>query len=364
MQVSSNVAGGQSNLTHLDLTSSFQISVHSFEMIAIGSFFLVSSILLVFVPFDLVAVDASEFFQPDISRATNDFAAAWLVHKKRLALAADALTTVTNMAGASFAVVRPSAKTCARCETLMSYDYLDFSVEHLSSTTNQLALYSPLLVQEVIERMHKHISHLKKLFKERNSLPFGRKAQSSLDQTMAAIVYSSNPFSSDHLLALQRQSRKLFLQLTFWTIRYYLKKIVIFVGSSVDYEEVVSLRLPDVTVQLVLGVPRNARNQTVLLPSMALLSLVQSMNSSGLVASRSPSSFYGDDYDEEATLATSSIDWRQVSYVLFTEGDQLVHFRNIPQLFALIDRSEGYAALVPHRFQVSPLLLCSDFPLR
>jgi hypothetical protein len=279
--------------------------------------FLSGFIIVAVVSSSIVIPAVSQFFVPDLKYGTNDFAAAWIVHKNRLVQTKAVLKQVTNMAGASFAVVR---NPCQGCKTYMTYDYLDFMVEHLSSMTNQLAVYSKDLLNEKLNLLQFQVYEIRK------SAPNPRSR--SMKSTLAVLVYSSIPFSSKQHVALQRKLRKYYIQLTFWSVYNYFRNVIIYVGSVNDYHEIESLQLPLESLIFIPDVPKNAKNETVALPKLAVLSVIEGINSK--------SSFF-----------------KSFSYIYFSEGDQILHLRMPSRLFQQINRNNGSVAMIPHRFQVS-----------
>jgi hypothetical protein len=285
--------------------------------------FLSGFIIVAVVSSGMVLPAVSQFFIPDLKHGTNDFAAAWIVHKHRLVQTKAILEQVTNMAGASFAVVR---NPCQGCMTYMTYDYLNFMVEHLSSMTNQLAVYSKGLLHEKLNLLQFQVYDIRKSAKHSPN-PRSRVMKS----TLAVLVYSSIPFSSKQHVSLQRKLRKYYIQLTFWSVYYYFRNVIIYVGSVDDYHEIESLQLPLESLILLPDVPKNVTNETVALPKMAILSVIEGI-------------------DSNRPLFDS------FSYVYFSEGDQILHLRMPSKLFQQINQNNGSVAIAPHRFQVSLLL--------
>lgn len=91
----------------------------------------------------------SGLYRPNTSRALEHYAGAWLVPKRRLLEAKLRIQQIKSLEGASFAVSGYAAHQDYRT-TLMTRDYFDFAVQHLSSTTNQLPQYS---TQEFLDEL-------------------------------------------------------------------------------------------------------------------------------------------------------------------------------------------------------------------
>lgn len=91
----------------------------------------------------------SGLYRPNTSRALEHYAGAWLVPKRRLLEAKLRIQQIKSLEGASFAVSGYAAHQDYRT-TLMTRDYFDFAVQHLSSTTNQLPQHS---TQEFLDEL-------------------------------------------------------------------------------------------------------------------------------------------------------------------------------------------------------------------
>ena len=75
------------------------------------------------------------YSDPNKTGVAEDFSAAWLMSKSRFNLSIHKISRSTNMAGVSFAATR---NKCKNCIPVLTRDYLDFLVEHLSTTSNQI----------------------------------------------------------------------------------------------------------------------------------------------------------------------------------------------------------------------------------
>ena len=258
--------------------------------------------------------------------AAEDFSAAWLMTKNRFNISIHKIKKSTNMAGVSFAATR---NNCKNCIPVLTRDYLDFLVEHLSTTSNQIP-FSYAQVFKVYENRMKLISM------NLRSIGYDRKEHDSrLDQTIAILIYSSITFSRpvwfQSLLQSQKNHvniRKYFFESTFWSVFRYIPNVCVFVASDQDRNEVMEMRLPLWTGQPIqLVVPVDVKNRTVLLPKMSLVYSLKQMLSDPL--------------------------WMPFQYVYYSEGDQIVHLRHSTDLYNVIDDSDGSFVLVPHRMQVS-----------
>lgn len=127
--------------------------------------------------------------------AAEDFAASWLISSKRFNESKQRLSGSSNMAGVSFAITR---EKCKNCVTLLSRDYMDFLVEHLSTTSNQIP-HSDKHVFELYKKRMKVISeHWKNISYDRIEKDI------RLDQTIALLIYSSISFSRPRVIPSQQ----------------------------------------------------------------------------------------------------------------------------------------------------------------
>ena len=139
----------------------------------------------------------SGFYRSDYRKtgAAEDFAASWLISSKRFNESKKRLSGSSNMAGVSFAITR---EKCKNCVTIMSRDYMDFLVEHLSTTSNQIP-HSDKQVFDVYKNRMKVISeHWKNISYDRIEKDV------RLDQTIALLIYSSISFSRPRVIPSQK----------------------------------------------------------------------------------------------------------------------------------------------------------------
>lgn len=292
-------------------------------------------LLLVMLLFITVS-EGSLLFEPDRVNATNDFSAAWLTTKERLFLAANNLQSVTNMAGATFAIIRHA---CTDCQSLMTYDYLDFMVEHLSSTTNQLAIFSKELLLIKLQTTKKLLHQYKRTYKERKFNNYSI----HVNQTLPIIIYSSQSFSTSYHIPLQMKFRQLFIQLSIYSILFHFPRCLVYVATQDDYDFLKRLRYLPSSVHVILlnDTPSNSNNQTVLLPSRALLHFIQLLRYHD-----------SDDSDDKDSSKVEGINLKDVLYLFYTEGDQILHGRDFSSLYNSFESADSKVVIIPHRMQV------------
>jgi hypothetical protein len=179
------------------------------------------------------------------------------------------------------------------------------------------------------------------------------------------MVYSSIPFSTDIYAKNQARIRKYFFQVTFWSTFYYFPNIIVFVASEKDYQDLQKLHLPISTLTLIRfqDVPVNELNQTVTLPKLGLLYIIQKFQAAGHPHF---ADFPVDTIKEyiilkqkhliPSNVAEDFIDYKEFDYLFYTESDQRIHMRFLEEFFDLIDLNGGGYGVFPHRFQVSSVL--------
>lgn len=239
----------------------------------------------------------SGFWTPNTKENADDFAASWLVAKNRFFLAEQGIKGAVNMAGVSFGTLRVSPRYCKECLTLMTRDYLDFFVEHLSATSNQIPFNNEDLFNITSNRLKRTSTQLRRIA-TRTMTKDIRQAE-----TLAILVYSSNSFS---VLKNKVQAgiRYEFFEATFWSVYRYFQNIVIFVANPQDEAEVHSMDLPYLNLT-VLPTPLDVKNRTVLLPRLSLMHVMYALRETG---------------------RSNILNEKKYNYIFFTEGTRrLMH---------------------------------------
>lgn len=305
-------------------------------------------IIAVILPIALCdsSLDFSGVYRPDLerSKAAEDFAASFLVSADRLIKFYAPIHGATNMAGVSFAVLRGYVRK-KQFQTLMSRDYFDFLVEHLSPVSNYIPGEHHKIFSIYTRRMHKTAMALKQLALKQPQW----NSDQRLNETLAILIYSSNAFThqlmAGRTTTSQQWIRKYYIAATFWSVYRYIPNIAVFVASDIDNLTIRKFKLPAWKI-VQLHVPLNSGNQTILLPRYSLeysikqLSPVTQLAADGNILVKSESS--------------SKEGWDKFKYIYFSEGDQILHARHLDGLYDTIDNSDGSFAIVPHRMQVSP----------
>ena len=264
-------------------------------------------------------------------------------------MANESISKILNLEGATFHVVRIGE--CPSCHSFLTRDYLDFLVEHQSSTTNNAPGDSDI-TEVIYKRIRKNaalIRHKAERIHERAGICEGKICDSRLRSTLAIMVFSTNSASaSSRVDQMQRGIRKLFFETTFWSVYTHFPRIVIYVGSGSDREILRRMNLPiwglfDLSGDLEAaerrgwdgkGVPPAPTKQH--LPKYSLLHTTQNLKNND--------------------------SWGWAKYIYYTEGDLVLHLRAGSEIFDMIDGSQSNFLAVPHRMQTLPLV--QNFPQR
>lgn len=286
------------------------------------------------------AIEFSGFYTIDPKASSEDFAAAWLISKERFYQCEASIMGATNMAGVSFAVARN--KKNGNFRPLLTRDYFDFFVEHMSSTSNQIPFGNKLVFNETYEKVIKTGSKLKQI--ALSSQKFIRDPRTS--QTIGILVYSSNSFSA-YKTPEQANARKYFFTTTYWSVYRYIKNIMIFVANQEDRAEVDEMGLKDYSITI-LPTPLDIKNRTVLLPQKSLLYVmgglqkldgVESLRDKKALENQNDQILDTVNYEtQEESGAAGGVDpehyWPQeivdrltgMKYIFFTEGNSVLLF--------------------------------------
>ncbi len=263
----------------------------------------------------------SGVFIPNTTESAADFSAAWLVHKSHLIKIEDRINASFNMAGATFAVTRAKYEGTV---TVMTRDYFDFMVEHLSATSNQIPFSNPDIFEAAHDKLAGTVKALASHVATFNET-FNDRMDPRVYKTVAIMVYSSMAFSARHS-TVQSRIRKPFFEATFWSVYRYFPNTIVFVADDKDAAAVRDMNIPYWRL-VKMPVPLDHLNRSTALPRYSIISVIKHMR--------------------------QGTDYHGMDYVYFTEGDQILHMRRAGDLFDTIDNSDGYFVVAPHRMQVS-----------
>jgi hypothetical protein len=231
---------------------------------------------------------------------------------------------------------------------MLSRDYFDFLVEHLSTTSNQIPNSNKVVFQIYYDRIRKVVKELQ------NVAHAKPETDPRLQQTLATLIYSSITFSRPQA-SVQASIREPYFEATFWSVYRYIPNIIIFVASDLDRKAVESMALPVIEI-LQLEVPLDNKNRTVALPRHSLGYVDSHMRDALNEEGTEPQDMKlrGPPVSQKRTLTigNSSLSWSQFKYVFFSEGDQILHMRQAAGLYDAVDAGQGKIVVVPHRMQV------------
>ena len=260
----------------------------------------------------------------------------------------------------------------------MTRDYFDFEVIHLSSTTNILQNDNNDISDELLYRMNQTVQalsintkHNKKTKNNHKTIKKNRQnnAQSYRwrKQTIAIIPYSERSASNTIQTKFSANIRRLYFIATFWSIYKHIPYIIVTTMTTHEQNIVYSLNLPIYKVINVMSDihasnihPSNITEEVSwLLPIKSLLYVMNNTEGSNNTNTNITSAAV--DIGTTNTTTTSNI-WGNFKYVYYSEGDLILHMRNIRHLYNILDKTTTYndnnigsISLIPHRMQTIPL---------
>lgn len=295
----------------------------------------------------------SGVFSPRGRKGMHHYAGACLLGTKRLVEAEGLIANATRLEDVGFSLCGYSLEQDKeQREAVQTRDYFDFSVVHLSSTTNQIP--NQKLREPIHEQALRMVDQQRLGQLEYNSTETDSRLR---ENTVALIPFSSLSHSnpSPSMAKAERDIRVLYFKATFYSVYRYIPNVVVAVGSATDYQLVSGLQLPifkllDFREKFVEGVEDTHPHSQTRLPRYSVLQIINRLQSG---AARLFHPFH---------------------YFFYTECDQILKFRpGMPsnggsgaalsvseQLLDLIDNSGGLTAVAPHRLQSIPLP--SNFP--
>ena len=291
--------------------------------------------------------DFSGFYVPNTNIASEDYAGAWLVSKSRLLYSIPHITEAGNNDDVTFHSTRYSDMCRViykkyiiiytsisliftsiyffhyfenkACATLLTRDYFDFFVEHLSAATNTLPSENDAIFAAISKKIRRKVTTMK-------SFGMYSARDDRMNRTLAHIVYSSNPGSADpnHF---QLNIRKSFFEATFWSIYRYFPHMVVYVETPEDEILLRKSGLPILSIERIETHEKDGRAPLLLKDS--ILSTADKLRDA------------------------KSSKWAAFDYVFYTEADHILQMRHVSDLFHMIDGSLGNYLVVPHRMQVA-----------
>lgn len=258
----------------------------------------------------------SGVYQPNLQYSEELYAASWLVPKKVFMKASVSFESyIGNLEGATFSVVHDN-----RQFGLMTRDYFDMFVEHLSSFTNMLGADQVLKV--LIHRMTKMVVHYsgiaERVRKHRNPVdePF-------LNNTIAIIPFSTKSHTGDANV----QVRQLFFLLTYYSVCMHFPTIAVAVADEAHLAAFRELNLSVAPFHVFKCYRPNVPFEAHHLMKDMLIKTAESL--------------------------ADSPEWSRFEFVYFTESDQILHMRNTREIHDMLVSNKNAYYMVPHRLNVS-----------
>lgn len=263
----------------------------------------------------LETLEFSGFYTPNLKYNLEVYSASWLQKTTRYLTTLPQIQEINALESATTGPVLKYSYSNTKF-ALMTRDYFDYFVEHLSSTTNQIGEESHL-VEYITSMLTEKLIFLKK------SLKFYEPLRSLMSSTVVIIPYSCKSASQGNDMYRIKKLRLLFFQVTFWSIYRYFRHIMVFVSTSEDYSTLSSLALPlDTLIQTQIDY-----QTTWELPRYSLL------------------------YAAESLQKNES--WKQFKYIYYTEADQILTIRNQRAISQWLAQSDDEFVFIPHRMIVS-----------
>jgi hypothetical protein len=285
-------------------------------------------------------------YAPDVRKGLETFAGAWLAPLKRFFAVMPFIRSIVYPEQACLAIIRNGGEP-----PLMTRDYFDFMVTHLSPTTNyfdrgeqqipvlkllrtrvkqtartlQITNSSKYRKYNVDDRLRKHTVAV---------IPFVMKVGSILPNETGTFRVTSTD---------QKEIRISFFEATFWSIYRYVDRIAVSVCRQQEIDILQALHLPywqliNVTDRLDENVGNKHKRSTHMLPREALIEVYNRIEASKNTSKSTPTHLRA---------------WNDVKYLYFTEGDQILNVRASEKMMDFLDSEKGSSmALSPHRMQV------------
>lgn len=287
----------------------------------VRSLFLVAFALLAGSIYVFAAVDFSGVYLPRTDLTFEVYSGAFLMTTKRLKGQKEMIDKITSLeqGTTSVALSPPYNGQDAVKHIMMTRDYFDFAVEHLSAMTNRIENHD--WDDLILENATKKARYLKNMHVDRFH-PFR-------NMTIALMPFSTNPASSyNRDVDVANKIRMAFFEQTFWSIYKAFKHIAVSVTRAKDLERLLSMNLPITKI------------------------FASTINDD-------PKSNYASNVRQALSLTidelNQNVSWSRFKYFYYSEGDLPLHFRRqkeILQLFENTDPSTQDLVLAPHRMQV------------
>jgi len=279
----------------------------------------------------------SGLYRPDFRDSNEQYAGAWFAPKRRVLESTKDIKAVINLEGATMSVGGRGIKYEGRIG-LMTRDFFDFQVLHLSSTTNQLPSNDKRLLDALLTQMQATVQALRQRALDSLKYPAHEQPDERLKKhTVALIPYCSKSVSSNSFERFQFDIRRLFFEATFWSVHRYIPHIIVTFPSQMDFLALESMKLPiwkTVDMQALFNVSAldHEPKSTKLLPKQSLLFLIEKLENTNLS------------------------EFSEFNYVYYTEADLVLQLRSEWGILDTLDTPDGGSYVVtPHRMQTIAL---------
>ena len=295
----------------------------------------------------------SGFYIPKkVHGSFEQYAGAWFGSKDRVFATVRNIEEIKNLEGSSYAVVKYQDY-----RNLMSRDYFDFHITHVSASSNTVrSRLMPLYYNFTKNRLQKTIEILSKTkYRE----PDERLTQ----QTIAVIPFSARPGANQIVGDTYQQAiRILFFQVTFWSIHRYIPHIVVTVATQKDLDLLLQLDLPiwhvaDLREKFNENFVGLEPGSTKFLPKESLLYLMANMIPTTILEMMNSTTLVPRNYEQ--FVRKSNIDFK---YIYFTEADQILYMRHTKHIMDGLSEPTPMKSqlLIPHRMH--NFILPNDAP--
>lgn len=297
----------------------------------------------------------SGFYYPNNEYNMESYGAAWLAPKERLLARHKKIRTIRNLEGASIEMVDGIGET-----NIMTRDYFDFHVCHMSCSTNGIANHT--INSFLTDYLDNKLKRTTAILERETSNPV-QKADDRLRQKSVAVITFSVASGSSKYEYNQHQEkiRIEYFKATFWSVHRYIPHIVVAIAIKRDIVILKSLNLPvwvvaNLTERFDETVPRLHPKSRWHLPKHSLLFLISRLNMGMDYKNKDLTSIVNRNRDFTNKLKT----WSQFEYVYYTEADQVMYMRQPKLLMDALDTQNKSLIAVPHRMHT--LLLPEVYP--
>jgi hypothetical protein len=265
----------------------------------------------------------SGVYNPSIQHNLEMYAGAYLIPKKSYMDKKHMMDGIYALEQTTTSIIQeaPHYGQSSVSHIMMTRDYLDFFVEHLSAYTNTLK-------EEAYHDILYNATHKARLLRSR-ALGLGRHAgrHPKRDDVVVIIPFattSARSGSSD----ITSKLRLAFFEQTFWSISRYFPKITVSVSKAYDLKVLLSLGLP---IDQIFSSTTNDDPKANYAANVkqAVIQVYEQLKSNST--------------------------WSNIKYIYFSEGDLVLHARHLNSLMDIMTSSppnEHEFALSPHRMQV------------